>query len=144
MTLKDEEIGRVASLILAENEHLFPSPYPDIPLNIPMLKNALKKAGHQVTEAEMNELMVSVELKLAAIAPVSWNNFGTIAILLNNRFPNEDLVAISPERIIEMVKEFHNFDYNTPPDENTLDSVIYTWISLNDDDSGFSEDDAWV
>ncbi len=144
MTFKDEEIGRIASLILAENEHLFPSPYPDIPLNIPMLKVALNNLGHQVTEAEMNELMVSVELKLAAIAPVNWNNFGTIAILLNNLFPDEDLVAISPERIIEMVKEFPNFDNSTPPDEDTLDSVIYTWISLTDDDQGFSEDDAWA
>lgn len=144
MALKDEEISRIATLILAESEHLFPSPYPDIPLNISMLKDALNETGHQVTEAEMNEMMVSVELKLAAIAPVNWNNFGTIAILLNNRFPDEDLVAISPERIIEMVKEFPNFDNNTPPDEYALDSVIYTWISLNDDDSGFSEDDAWV
>jgi FeS assembly protein IscX len=144
MALKDEEISRIASLVLAESQHLFPSPYPDIPLNISMLKDALTKTGHEVTEAEMNELMISVELKLAAIAPVNWNNFGTIAILLNNRFPDEDLVAISPERIIEMVKELPNFDNTTPPDEYTLDSVIYTWISLNDDDPGFSEDDAWV
>lgn len=144
MALKDEEISRIAELILAESEHLFPSPYPDIPLNIPMLKNALDKTGHQVSEAEMNEMMVSVELNLATIAPVNWNNFGTIAILLNNLYPEEDLVAISPERIIEMVEEFPNFDNSTPPDEDTLDSVIYTWISLNDDDPGFSEDDAWV
>lgn len=144
MALEDAEISRIASLILAESEHLFPSPYPDIPLNIPMLKDAVIKTGHQVTEAEMNELMVSVELKLATIAPINWNNFGTIAILLNNRFPDEDLVAISPERIIEMVKEFQNFDNDTPPDDDILDSVIYTWISLNDDDSGYSEDDAWV
>lgn len=144
MVLNDDEISRIASLILAENKHLFPSPYPDIPLNINMLKDALATAGHQVSEAELNKLMIPVELKVAATAPLNWNNFCTLAILLKDNFPDEDLLAISPARIVELVKTIPNFDDNTTPDEETLDSVIYTWGSLNDENGDFDEDDFWA
>ena len=143
MVPNDDEISRIASLILAENKHLFPSPYPDIPLNINMLKDALTETGHQVSEAELNKLMVSVELKMASIAPLNWNNFCTLAILLNENFPDEDLLAISPARIVELVGTIPNFDDNTTPDEEILDTVIYTWGSLNDENGDFSDDDVW-
>ena len=144
MVLNDDEISRIASLILAENKHLFPSPYPDIPLNINMLKDALAVTGHQVSEAELNKLMVSVELKMASIAPLNWNNFCTLAILLKDNFPNEDLLVISPARIVELVGTIPNFDDKTTPDEETLDTVIYTWGSLNEENEDFIDDDAWA
>ena len=143
MILNDDEISRIASLILDENKHLFPSPYPDIPLNINMLKDALNTTGHEVSEAELNKMMISVELKMASIAPLNWNNFCTLAILLKDNFPDEDLLAISPARIVELVETIPNFDDDTMPDEETLDSVIYTWGSLNDENGDFDEDDAW-
>ena len=143
MTINDDEISRIASLILNENKHLFPSSYPDIPLNINMLKDALIATDHEVSEAELNKLMISVELKMASIAPLNWNNFCTLAILLKDNFPNEDLLAISPARIVELVETIPNFDDDTMPDEETLDSVIYTWGSLNDENGDFDDDDTW-
>ena len=143
MVLNDDELSRIASLILAKSKHLFPSPYPDIPLNISMLKDALTAAGHQASEAELNKLMISVELKMASVAPLNWNNFCTLAILLKENYPDEDLLAISPARIIELVGTIPNFDDDTTPDEETLDTVIYTWGSLNDENGDFDEDDAW-
>lgn len=143
MVLNDDEISRIASLILDENKHLFPSPYPDIPLNINMLKDALMATGHEVSEAELNKAMIFVELKMASIAPLNWNNFCTLAILLKDNFPDEDLLAISQARIIELVGTIPNFDDDTVPDEETLDSVIYTWGSLNDENGDLYDDDIW-
>lgn len=143
MTPNDDEISRIAKLILEENKHLFPSPYPDIPLNINMLKDALTATNHQVSEAELNKLMISVELKMASIAPLNWNNFCTLAILLKDNFPDEDLLAISPARVVELVETIPNFDDDTSPDEETLDTVIYTWGSLNDENGDFDEDNDW-
>lgn len=144
MVLNDDELYRIASLILAENKHLFPSPYPDIPLNINMLNDALIATGHQVSEAELNELMIPVELKMASKAPLNWNNFCTLAILLRDNFPDEDLLAISHARVIELVETIPNFDDSSTPDEETLDSIIYTWGGLNDENMDFIEDDAWI
>ena len=144
MILNDDEISRIASRILAENKQLFPSPYPDIPLNINMLKDALSEAGHKASEAQLNKLMIPVELQMAAMAPLNWNNFCTIAILLKENYPDEDLLAISPARIIELVGTIPNFDDTTTPDEETLDTVIYTWGSLNDENGDFDDDNLWI
>ncbi|MBW6491661.1 MAG: Fe-S cluster assembly protein IscX [Lentimicrobium sp.] len=148
MSLNDDDLNKIASLILQESRHLFPSTYPDIPLNITMFKRALKKSGSKVSESEINEIMNAAELKFAAIAPLNWNNFGTIAILLNQKFPGEDPAAISHKRIAEMVRKFPNFSDEKDPDEETLNSVIYTWVSLTEDDykedyPEIADDDTW-
>lgn len=143
MNLSDEEIRQIASLILSESNHLFPSSYPDIPLNTSMLMSALSKTGFTVDEQHINDLMTATELKLAAIAPLNWNNYGTLAILLNQAYPDEDMIAISENRILDLVKNLPNFTDQSEPDEGVIDSIIYTWISLNDDEPYFEEDEAW-
>lgn len=143
MNLNDDEIRQIASLILSECNHLFPSSYPDIPLNSSMLMSALSKTGFEVDEQHINDLMAATELKLASIAPLNWNNYGTLAILLNQANPNEDMIAISEDRILELVKNLPNFTDQSEPDEGVIDSIIYTWISLNDDEPYFEEDEAW-
>jgi hypothetical protein len=144
MIMKDDEIEKIAALILLENKHLFPCSYPDIPLNLTMIKDALRMTGYKVAETDVNDFMAAAELKLAAMAPLNWNNYGTIAILLNQNYPDEDLLAISPNRVVELVKAFSNFKDLSEPDNDTIDSIIYTWISLADENDGFSDDDAWV
>lgn len=148
MSLSDDELNKIAFLILKENGHLFPSSYPDIPLNVAMVKKALKTRGNKVSESEINTIMNAAELKFAAIAPLNWNNFGTIAILLNQKFPGEDPVSISYDRIIEMVRQFPNFKDTNDPDSETFNSVIYTWISLIEDSAAgdypeMADDDTW-
>ena len=133
MMMNDDELNKVAVLILLENKHLFPCSYPDIPLNLSMIKDALGVTGFKVDENDMNDFMAAAELKLAAMAPLNWNNYGTIAILLNQNYPDEDLLAISPLRIVELVKAFPNFSDMSEPDADTTDSIIYTWISLADE-----------
>ena len=144
MIMNDEELNKVAALILLENKHLFPCSYPDIPLNLSMIKDALRVTGYKVTEADVNDFMAAAELKLAAMAPLNWNNYGTISILLNQNYPDEDLLAISPARVVELVKAFPNFSDMSEPDADAIDSIIYTWISLSDENDGYSDDDAWV
>jgi len=144
MMMNDDELNKVAALILLENKHLFPCSYPDIPLNLSMIKDALRVTGYKVDENDMNDFMAAAELKLAAMAPLNWNNYGTIAILLNQNYPDEDLLAISPLRIVELVKAFPNFSDMSEPDADTTDSIIYTWISLADEFETFSEDEAWI
>jgi Fe-S-cluster formation regulator IscX/YfhJ len=144
MIVNDDELNKIAALILLECKHLFPCSYPDIPLNPTMINDALRVTGYKVDENDMNDFMAAAELKLAAMAPLNWNNYGTIAILLNQNYPDEDLLAISPLRIVELVKAFPNFSDMSEPDADTLDSIIYTWISLADEFEGFSDDEAWV
>jgi FeS assembly protein IscX len=144
MMMNDDELNKVAALILLENKHLFPCSYPDIPLNFSMLKDALRITGYKVDEIDLNDFMSAAELKLAAMAPLNWNNYGTIAILLNQNYPDEDLLAISPTRVVDLVKAFPNFSDMSEPDADAIDSIIYTWISLSDENDGYSDDDAWV
>lgn len=144
MMMNDDELNKVAALILLENKHLFPCSYPDIPLNFSMLKDALRITGYKVDEIDLNDFMAAAELKLAAMAPLNWNNYGTIAILLNQNYPDEDLLAISPTRVVDLVKAFPNFSDISEPDADAIDSIIYTWISLSDENDGYSDDDAWV
>ncbi|PKP50256.1 MAG: hypothetical protein CVT94_02160 [Bacteroidetes bacterium HGW-Bacteroidetes-11] len=144
MELKDDELNRIAALILLESNHLFPCSYPDIPLNFSMLKDALRITGYKVDEIDLNDFMAAAELKFAAMAPLNWNNYGTIAILLNQNYPDEDLLAISPTRVVDLVKAFPNFSDMSEPDADAIDSIIYTWISLSDENDGYSDDDAWV
>ncbi len=144
MLLNDAEINPIAASILADHRHLFPTTYPDIPLNLAMLKDALQKAGLQPEKEDIPEIMQQVELALAALVPLNWNNYGTIAILLNQQHPGEDLLAITENRIIELTNALPNFSDDTGPQEDVIDSIIYTWISLTDDEANLTEDDAWA
>lgn len=144
MLLNDAELNAVAVSILTDHRHLFPSAYPDIPLNLSMLKNALQKGGLEAGKEDIPEIMQQVELALAALVPLNWNNYGTIAILLNQYYPDEDLIAITENRIIEITNALPNFSDKSGPQEDIIDSIIYTWISLMDDELNLTEDDAWV
>jgi FeS assembly protein IscX len=139
----DSHIHNIAGSILRNYNYLFPSTYPDIPLNLNMLKEAMAETGFFLEEEKIPEFMEDIELQLAAMVPLNWNNYGTIAILLNKTHPEEDLIAISLQRITELVRELPNFNDAAVPDEDTLDSIIYTWISLTDEYPGFTEDEAW-
>jgi hypothetical protein len=143
MLLNDTEINTIAGLILKDYHHLFPSTYPDIPLNLSMLRDALMKAGVTAEKNEIPDIMQRVELSLAAIVPLTWNNYGSIAILLNQQYPDENLLAISEHRVIELTRSLSNFADSNDPDNDVIDSIMYTWISLTDEDIGLSEDESW-
>jgi hypothetical protein len=143
MLLHDTEINNIAGLILKDYPHLFPSTYPDIPLNLAMLRDALTKAGVVAEKTEIPDIMQRVELSLAAIVPLTWNNYGSIAILLNQQYPDENLLAISEQRVIELTRSLSNFADSSNPDNDVIDSIMYTWISLTDEDLSLSEDESW-
>jgi|GEM_PF-972608 len=143
MLLSHADIQALAATILKENTHLFPSNYPDIPLNIAMLKDALEINKFSVDKDQIPDLIQDVELALAAIVPLNWSNYGTIAILLNEKFHNEELLAISEERITALARQLPNFADNSEPDEDAIDSIIYTWISLTDEELNLEEDESW-
>jgi len=143
MLLSHADIQALADTILKENTHLFPSNYPDIPLNIAMLKDALEINKFSVDKDQIPDLIQDVELALAAIVPLNWSNYGTIAILLNEKFHNEELLAISEERITALARQLPNFADNSEPDEDAIDSIIYTWISLTDEELNLEEDESW-
>lgn len=143
MLLNDAETATIAGIILTDYNNLFPSTYPDIPLNLAMLKGALNKSGIETEKNEIPDIMQRVELMLAAMVPLNWNNYGTIAILLNQKYPNEDLVSISESKVVELTRALLNFSDDGDPEDDIIDSIIYTWISLTDEEPGFSEDDSW-
>ena len=143
MELHDAEINQVAGIILKDYGHLFPSTYPDIPLNLTMLRNSLSKAGIVVEKYQIPDIMEKVELALAAIVPLKWCNYGSIAILLNQQYPDENLLAISAERVTGLTRSLPNFSDDELPEEDVIDSIIYTWISLTDEDLDLNEDEAW-
>lgn len=143
MSQGESRIHLIARTIFEKYVHLFPSPYPDIPLNANMLKEALRDAGLEVEEDEVPNFMAGTELKLAGMVPLNWNNYGTIAILLFHNQPGEDPVNVSYTTIKKLVKALPNFSDDADPDPDTLDSVIYTWISLIEEDPVFWDEDAW-
>lgn len=143
MLLNDTEIDAIAGSILKDYEYLFPSTYPDIPLNLMMLKNALSKAGILTEKSEIPDIMQRVELALASMVPLSWSNYGSIALLLNQQYPREKLLSISEQRITKLIKALPNFRDENMPDADVIDSIIYTWISLTDEEFGIGEDEAW-
>jgi FeS assembly protein IscX len=143
MELNDAEINQVAGIILKDYGHLFPSTYPDIPLNLTMLKTSLDKAGIVAEKIDIPDIMERVELALAAIVPLKWSNYGSIAILLNQQYPDEDLLGISVERVAGLTRALPNFRDEGMPEEDVMDSIIYTWISLTDEDLDLNEDEVW-
>ncbi|MBK6962532.1 MAG: hypothetical protein IPH20_01015 [Bacteroidales bacterium] len=143
MLLNDTEINAIAGTILRDHSFLFPSTYPDIPLNLAMLRDALAKADIVTEKNDIPDIMQRVELSLAAIVPLTWNNYGSIAILLNQQYPDENLLSISEQRVIELTRGLSNFADNSLPDEDVIDSIMYTWISFTDEDMSLSEDESW-
>lgn len=143
MSLNDADINTIAGIILRDYSHLFPTTYPDIPLNLAMLRDALAKAGFSVEKPEIPDLMQRVELVFATLVPLNWNNYGTIALLLNQLFPDEDLLTISESRVSELTRNLPNFTDVNQPDEDAIDSIIYTWISLTDEEPEERDSHAW-
>lgn len=143
MKLNNDQIKTIAGSILKDNEYLFPSTYPDIPLNLSMLKTALSNAGITAEKNEVPDLMQRVELALAAMVPLNWNNYGSIAILLEQEYPDEDLITINMQRIIELTRSLSNFEDDSVPDQDQIDSIIYTWISLTDEEIDMNETESW-
>lgn len=143
MTTDDSHIRRIADSIFRDHSYLFPSPYPDIPLNTTMVKDAMAADGIEPNEEDLPAIMDRIELELASMVPLNWNNYGTIAILLNRNYPDEDMTVISIPHITELVMGLPNFSDPEKPDEDTLNYIIYTWISLNDDYADFPEDEGW-
>jgi hypothetical protein len=143
MLLNDDEIKLIAGSILKDYKHLFPSTYPDIPLNLSMLKDALGNIGKIAEKNEIPDIMQRVELALASMVPLEWNNYGSIAILLNHLYPDENLLTISEQKITDLTRALSNFNDDSQPGDDIINSLIYTWISLTDEELGQNEDESW-
>lgn len=141
--LTKTEIKALAGSIHKEYGHLFPSLYPDIPLSTPMLLATLKKERLWVEEEQLSGLMQQVELELAQRVTVSWINYGTVAILLNKFYPQEDLVSITLQRVIDLSRMLPNFKDEEEPEDDVLNAIIYTWSGLREEASYFEEDEGW-
>jgi FeS assembly protein IscX len=141
MLMENKDIKALADRIYAEYSHLFPSLYPDIPLNTPMLNATLKKLKQNIDEDQLPGIMQRVELELAKRVSLSWKNYGTIAILLHYNYPEEDLVPVSLQRVIDLTRSLPNFNDTEMPDDEVINAIIYTWIGLRDEESYFEGDD---
>ncbi|GAB1405321.1 MAG: Fe-S cluster assembly protein IscX [Lentimicrobiaceae bacterium] len=137
--MQNIDIIALADSIYEDNKHLFPSMYPDIPLNTPMLVNALKKLNLTLEEEQIPEIMQQVELKLAQKVSLNWNNYGTIAMMLHHNYPEENLVAISLQRVEKLTRDLPNFNESEEPDDEILNSIIYLWMGLRDEESYYDE-----
>lgn len=133
MDAGDQVVKLLTNLILVHYSHFFPSSYPDIPLNMSMITDVSNKASVDISAFKDEELLKLVELRLSRTAPLNWSNYGSIALLLKSLYPNEDLLAVREQSVVDYVKSLPNFDDSNPPDNDSIDSIIYTWMSLEDD-----------
>lgn len=133
MDAGDQVVKLLTNLILVHYSHFFPSSYPDIPLNMSMITDVSNKASVDISAFKDEELLKLVELRLSKTAPLNWSNYGSIALLLKSLYPNEDLLSVREQSIVNYVKSLPNFDDSNPPDNDSIDSIIYTWMSLEDD-----------
>lgn len=134
MDAGEQVVKLITNLILVHYSHFFPSSYPDIPLNMSMITDVSTKASVDISAFGNEDLLKQVELRLSKTAPLNWSNYGSIALLLRNLYPEEDLLSVREQSIIDYVRGLPNFDDSNPPDHDSIDSIIYTWMSLEEDD----------
>lgn len=140
----DEQIIKLlTNLIMVHYSHFFPSSYPDIPLNITMIRDVAAKASVDISEYKDDELIKLVEIKLAQSVTLNWNNYGSLALLLHELYPNEDLLALSEQKVIQYIKNLPNFNDPLTPDYELINSLIYTWMSMEDDESTDIQSSNW-
>jgi FeS assembly protein IscX len=66
---------------------------------------------------------------------LTWEKYGELADALEKEYPQEDLLEITNERVVELVNKLENFkDKKRPEDEELIDAVIYAWISMTDEE----------
>ncbi|MGD9637430.1 MAG: Fe-S cluster assembly protein IscX [Alphaproteobacteria bacterium] len=64
---------------------------------------------------------------------LKWENYGAIADALEEKYPEEDLIHIKQERIIELVSSLEDFEDETVPrDRELVKAVHYAWINLEE------------
>lgn len=141
MNPDEQVIKLIVNLILVHYSSFFPSAYPDIPLNMSMIQDVAAKALIDISGFKEEELLKLAEIQLARTAPLNWNNYGSLALILNELYPDEDLVKLGEQAAIDYVRKLPNFADSKVPDHELVDALIYTWMSLGDDeDTDFSLD----
>lgn len=69
---------------------------------------------------------------------LNWQDIQAIGMVLAERYPDENTLALAPERLAELVTELPGFRGDGgPPDDFTLSAIITAWIAAQegDDDS---------
>lgn len=66
---------------------------------------------------------------------LTWEDYPEIAMKLHEEYPDEDLLKIRDEEVIERVRaQGWVINSHEDPSQNCVDAIIYTWISLSDED----------
>ena len=77
---------------------------------------------------------------------ITWEDYDKIAEALAAKFKDVDLVNVTDDEVIAMVKSLENFEgEDKPADADIINAIVTLWIRL-DDDSGYddSQFDAYV
>lgn len=143
MNPDEQVIKLIVNLILVHYSSFFPSSYPDIPLNMSMIQDVAGKALIDISGFKEEDLLKQIEIRLAKTAPLNWNNYGSLALILHELYPDEDLVKLGEQAAIEYVKKLPNFTDQKLPDHELIDTLIYTWMSLGDDEDLDFSLDTW-
>jgi len=71
--------------------------------------------------------------KVALFYDFNWDNYVIAARILNQKFPNVDLINVTNDQIINMVITQPNFkDSSLPKDDDYITAIITIWAELRD------------
>lgn len=72
-----------------------------------------------------------------AKAPLKWAQIKQIARLLTHYYPDVERLDCSPEDVRQLIVALPEFkDDPEPPSRETLDSILWQWMRLADEDAG--------
>ncbi len=64
---------------------------------------------------------------------LDWDNFGDIAVALEDQYAGEDLVNINEKKLLKLILSLPEFSGSAEPkDEHVLDDVLSAWNRLAD------------
>lgn len=70
-------------------------------------------------------------------SPLTWGQIKDIAQALVRYYPDVERLDCSPEDIRQLVVALPEFDDDpAPPSDKTLDSILWQWMRLADEDAG--------
>ena len=66
---------------------------------------------------------------------LTWQDIRAIGMALAESHPSENVLALTPERLTELVADLPGFSASaTDPDDFTLSAIVTAWIAAEDGD----------
>ncbi len=67
---------------------------------------------------------------------LNWNEYWKIAEYLEKAFPDTDVLNLTREGALRLVRRIPNFSDTLTPSDTVVDSLIYSWLDLRNGTEG--------